>query len=107
MNHENLRLLNRPQSLTMTDWQRCIRCSHVDLQAMVNVLLEHLSHKAVQTRVAVLRWIHHLHNTMPDRLFKYLDRLFPALLKLISDSSDEACSFAFTHFTCRLAGGTT
>ncbi len=77
------------------------RC--IDLSRLVDVLLEHLSHSSVQTRVAVLKWVHHLHTCMPDKVgslftgqtslylqvFKYMDRLFPVLLKIISDTSDE------------------
>lgn len=64
-------------------------CRLVDLASLVDVLLEHLSHRAVQTRVAVLRWIHHLHSNAPERLFKHMDRLFPQLVKMISDAADE------------------
>jgi hypothetical protein len=40
----------------------------IDLSRLVDVLLEHLSHSSVQTRVAVLKWVHHLHACMPDKV---------------------------------------
>lgn len=35
--------------------------AELDLPAVLAVLSSHLSHPAVPTRVAVLKWIHHLH----------------------------------------------
>lgn len=40
----------------------------LDLAPVVEVLLKHLVHTAVPTKVAVLQWIYHLHTKIPDRV---------------------------------------
>lgn len=61
----------------------------LDLMAMVQVLHNNLDFESVLTRVAVLRWIHHLYQKMPSRVFPHMEELFPNLLKLLSDVSDD------------------
>ena len=61
----------------------------LDLSSVVSVLSTHLSHPAVYTRVAVLKWIHHLHQKCPVRMFPLMEELFTRLLRMLSDSSDE------------------
>lgn len=46
-------------------------------------------HTSVQTKVAVLKWIHHLFTNISDKMFHHLDDLFPVLMRTLSDSSDE------------------
>ena len=40
----------------------------LDLAPVVEVLLKHLVHTAVPTKVAALQWIYHLHTKIPDRV---------------------------------------
>lgn len=61
----------------------------VDLNSVIEVLTRNLQNTAVPTKVAVLRWIYHLHLKMGDEMFKYVDETFPVLLKTLSDPSDE------------------
>lgn len=61
----------------------------VDLDSVIEVLTRNLQNTAVPTKVAVLRWIYHLHLKMGDEMFKYVDETFPVLLKTLSDPSDE------------------
>lgn len=61
----------------------------VDLNSVIEVLTRNLQNTAVPTKVAVLRWIYHLHLKMGDQMFKYVDDTFPVLLKTLSDPSDE------------------
>uniref|UniRef100_A0A914W468 Protein VAC14 homolog n=1 Tax=Plectus sambesii TaxID=2011161 RepID=A0A914W468_9BILA len=61
----------------------------LELDSVIDVLKSHLQHETVQTRVAVLKWIHHLHKKMPGKVFPYVERLFPILLTMLSDASDE------------------
>eukprot|EP00795_Rhopilema_esculentum_P001341 gene1341-15741_t len=61
----------------------------LELGPFVEVLTKQLSNKAIQTRVAVLRWVLQLHMKVPNKLFKHIEMLFPALLKTLSDPSDE------------------
>ncbi|KOX70260.1 Protein VAC14 like protein [Melipona quadrifasciata] len=43
----------------------------------------------VQTKVAVLKWIHHLFINIPHKMFNHIENLFPILMKSLSDNSDE------------------
>lgn len=43
----------------------------------------------VATRLAALDWVKLLHTKAADKFAAHLDELFPALLKMLSDSSDE------------------
>ncbi|PSN34186.1 Protein VAC14 [Blattella germanica] len=63
--------------------------TELDLPSLVDVLIKHLPHTSVQTKVAVLRWIYHLHIKVPNKMFRHVDELFPVLLRTLSDSSDE------------------
>lgn len=44
---------------------------------------------SVQTKVAVLKWIHHLFTNIPHKMFNHIENLFPILMKSLSDNSDE------------------
>ncbi|KAJ7365055.1 PtdIns(3,5)P(2) sythesis regulation factor [Desmophyllum pertusum] len=61
----------------------------LDLGPVVNVLTCQLSHKSIQTRIAVLRWVLLLHMKTPNKIFGQIETLFPELLKTLSDPSDE------------------
>lgn len=61
----------------------------LDLPSVVEVLTQHIAHSSVQTKVAVLRWIHHLYIKLPNKMFSYIDILFPALLRTLADPADE------------------
>lgn len=56
---------------------------------MVEVLTKHLMYMSVQTKVAVLKWIHHLFTNIPHEMFNHIENLFPILMKSLSDNSDE------------------
>lgn len=45
--------------------------SSLDLNSVIDVLQKHLNHEAVQTRVSVLKWIYHLHQKMPNKVYKF------------------------------------
>ncbi|XP_076279941.1 protein VAC14 homolog isoform X1 [Lasioglossum baleicum] len=61
----------------------------LDLPSVVEVLTKHLIYISVQTKVAVLKWIHHLFIHIPHKMFYHVDNLFPILMKSLSDNSDE------------------
>lgn len=61
----------------------------LDLSSVVEVLIKHLMHTSVQTKVAVLKWIHHLFTNIPHRMFNHVDEFFPVLMRTLSDSSDD------------------
>jgi len=101
--------------------------SQIDLSRVVDVLTRQLSHKQIHTRIAVLRWVLQLHMKTPNRvnpiyylilklylsryffilftlifilsqLFQHIEQLFPALVKTLSDPSDEVRDFVIFLF---------
>lgn len=62
---------------------------NLDLPSVVEVLTKHLLYLSVQTKVAVLKWIHHLFINIPHQMFNHIEDLFPILMKSLSDTSDE------------------
>ncbi|XP_015918510.1 protein VAC14 homolog [Parasteatoda tepidariorum] len=63
--------------------------NQLDLKSLVIVLTKQIKYDSIQTRIAVLRWIHHLLIQIPDKLFMYVEDIFPVLLQTLSDPSDE------------------
>uniref|UniRef100_A0A915D8J8 Protein VAC14 homolog n=1 Tax=Ditylenchus dipsaci TaxID=166011 RepID=A0A915D8J8_9BILA len=61
----------------------------IPVESIVEVLLVHLRHENASCRVATLNWIRHLHSVQPNSMFGQMDRFFPVLLELLSDSADE------------------
>ncbi len=50
-----------------------------------------LNDMEVPTRIAALQWVLVLHAKRPTQLISHVDELFPALLKTLSDPSEEVC----------------
>ncbi|XP_050464028.1 protein VAC14 homolog [Cataglyphis hispanica] len=69
--------------------QNCSLAESLDLASVVEVLTKHLLYLSVQTKVAVLKWIHHLFINIPHKMFNHIEDLFPILMKSLSDTSDE------------------
>ncbi|CAH1112011.1 unnamed protein product [Psylliodes chrysocephalus] len=64
--------------------------TELDLHSVVNVLSQYLIHNSIQTKVAVLKWIHDLYTKLPTKMGEYIDVLFPALLQTtLVDESDQ------------------
>ncbi|VDN06443.1 unnamed protein product [Thelazia callipaeda] len=61
----------------------------IEYDAVIKVLLKHIKHEFLDTRIAVLNWISKMHLTAPAKLFSYMDRIFPILLSLLSDTCDD------------------
>ncbi|XP_072013786.1 protein VAC14 homolog isoform X2 [Amphiura filiformis] len=60
-----------------------------EIAAMVEVLTRYLNHESMQTRIAVLKWIYHLHMKTPKKIFQHVEEVFPVLISTLSDPSDE------------------
>lgn len=60
-----------------------------DLQATVNVLTLQLIDEHEETRVSALEWLLMLHQKAPRRILSIDDGTFPALLKTLSDPSED------------------
>ncbi|CAG9533351.1 unnamed protein product [Cercopithifilaria johnstoni] len=61
----------------------------IEYDAVIKVLLKHIKYEFRDTRMAVLNWISRMHITAPAKLFSYMDRVFPLLLSLLSDTCDD------------------
>lgn len=63
---------------------------NLNLNEVMNVLAQYLVNSSVNTKVAVLRWIHHLFTEIHDEMSEHANNLSPALLDVLSsDSSDD------------------
>ncbi|XP_044266044.1 protein VAC14 homolog isoform X2 [Tribolium madens] len=63
--------------------------SQLDLQSVVDVLTQYMMHNSIQTKVAVLKWIHDLYTKLPDEMVNHIDVLFPALQRTLADEADQ------------------
>ncbi|RZC41579.1 Vac14 Fig4 bd domain containing protein [Asbolus verrucosus] len=61
----------------------------LDLPSVVDVLTQYIMHNSIQTKVAVLKWIHDLYTKLPDEMVNHIDVLFPALQRTLSDEADQ------------------
>ncbi|XP_055618469.1 protein VAC14 homolog [Toxorhynchites rutilus septentrionalis] len=63
---------------------------YLDLDSVMQVLRQYLIHSSVPTKIATLRWVHHLFTEVHDEMSTHANNLFPLLLRdCLSDSSDE------------------
>ena len=60
-----------------------------ELQEIIQILTTELLSEYQTTRIACLHWIYMLHEKDPVEMNKYITDLLPALLKTVSDTSDE------------------
>nr|XP_023024836.1 protein VAC14 homolog [Leptinotarsa decemlineata] len=63
--------------------------NELNLSSVMDVLTQYLMHSSIQTKVAVLKWIYDLYTKLPNKMVEYIDILFPALQKTLSDESDQ------------------
>ncbi|CAH0550575.1 unnamed protein product [Brassicogethes aeneus] len=61
----------------------------LDLPPVVDVLTQYLMHSSIQTKVAVLKWIHDLYMKFPSQMVNHIDLLFPALQRTLADEADQ------------------
>ncbi|KAF9814389.1 hypothetical protein IEO21_05123 [Rhodonia placenta] len=82
--------LSSPESLLETTADRASEKSEqFDYQATVNALTIQFLSEHEDTRVAALRWLIMLHQKAPKKILAIDDGTFPALLKTLSDPSEE------------------
>lgn len=65
------------------------RLANLDYPAMVNALTLHFLDEKEETRVAAFDWLIMLHRKVPKRILAINDGTFPALLKTLSDPSEQ------------------
>ncbi|OQV15099.1 Protein VAC14-like protein [Hypsibius exemplaris] len=70
----------------------------LDLESIVQVLIDNMTHSSIPTRLAALRWVYSLLDQIPRRTFKSIEKLFPAVLKALEDDSDEVIMAALEDF---------
>ncbi|KDQ15363.1 hypothetical protein BOTBODRAFT_31687 [Botryobasidium botryosum FD-172 SS1] len=64
-----------------------------DYQATVNMLTVQFLSEHEETRVAALKWLIMLHQKAPKKILAMDDGTFPALLKTLSDTSEEVIKY--------------
>ncbi|KRY10651.1 Protein VAC14 -like protein [Trichinella patagoniensis] len=82
--------------MTLVSSEKSDNSSSFELSAMVEVLLPSLNDGEVSSKIAALKWIHYLYEAMSDKFFIYMEELFPCLLRLLSDPSDEVVALDVT-----------
>jgi len=81
--------------------------SPLNLVSVLEVLMKHMEHKsqavkpeslqAQGTRMEALHWLLWLHQQLPRRTYLLVNQLFPSLMKLLSDNSDEVRAHTHTY----------
>lgn len=61
----------------------------IDLRSIMEVLSQYLTHNSMHTKIAVLKWIHHLFTNFPDEMAAHSMNLNNNLLSTLADNSDE------------------
>ncbi|XP_064551155.1 protein VAC14 homolog [Drosophila montana] len=61
----------------------------IDLRSIMEVLSQYLTHNSTHTKIAVLKWIHHLFTNFPNEMSLHANNLNNNLLATLSDNSDE------------------
>ncbi|ESO93069.1 hypothetical protein LOTGIDRAFT_119746 [Lottia gigantea] len=61
----------------------------LEVSSVIKVLKSMLSHDAVQTRVASLKWFNLLLSKTPNKTFRHIDDFFTLLLDTLADPSDD------------------
>lgn len=62
---------------------------NLDLDSVMEVLRQYLANSSVHTKVAALKWVHHLFTEVESEMSQHATSLFPVLLGVLSDNSDE------------------
>ncbi|XP_063441015.1 protein VAC14 homolog [Mytilus trossulus] len=65
------------------------RVIQLDVKNVISVLCHMLENGHFQSKIAVLDWINHLLQKVPNKTFLNMDILFPALLRCLTDESEE------------------
>ncbi|XP_017076904.2 protein VAC14 homolog [Drosophila eugracilis] len=61
----------------------------IDLRSIMDVLSQYLTHNSMHTKIAVLKWIHHLFTNFPNEMSEHASNLNNNLLLTLADNSDE------------------
>ncbi|XP_014237916.1 protein VAC14 homolog [Trichogramma pretiosum] len=68
----------------------------LDLTSIIEVLTKYLTMQqlSVQTKVAILRWLDHLLKNLPKEMQLHVEELFPVLVEVMGDNSEEVVTKA-------------
>ncbi|KAH8347408.1 hypothetical protein KR059_010547 [Drosophila kikkawai] len=61
----------------------------IDLRSIMDVLSQYLTHNSMHTKIAVLKWIHHLFTNFPNEMSVHATNLNNNLMSTLADNSDE------------------
>ena len=59
------------------------------LEAILDVSVDELQHGKTESKIGALNWINLLFTLVPRQMREHIDKIFPTLLKSLSDSNDE------------------
>ncbi|XP_014085882.1 protein VAC14 homolog isoform X1 [Bactrocera oleae] len=80
---------NSIMSLVSSKEHKSKNIEKIDLRSVMEVLSQYLTHNSVHTKIAVLKWIHHLFTHFPNEMSPHASSLGANLLGILSDNSDE------------------
>lgn len=69
---------------------------YLDLASVMKVLQQYLNQGSVETKVAVLKWIHHLFTQAENEMSTHAISLYPVLFETLSNKSDDVVSQGLT-----------
>lgn len=69
VNFALMQLIQKEQQQTDENNKQQVDDDKLDLKSVVDVLTQYIMHNSVQTKVAVLKWIHHLYTQIPSKVF--------------------------------------
>lgn len=86
---ESATLVNKAMLELVSSKDNRSALSSLDLESVMEVLKMYLVHSSVYTKVNSLRWIHHLFSEVQNEMSDHASNLFPVLLNILNDTSDE------------------
>lgn len=88
---EVAKALNHSLMQLVTREERAAEDGPLDFSRIVEVLNRELrrSENSSVIKLAVLRWIHHLHANVPVKVNQHIEEIFPALIKTLVDPAEE------------------
>ncbi|EDW81518.1 uncharacterized protein Dwil_GK12108 [Drosophila willistoni] len=82
VNNSMMQLVSSKELKTQT-------AAKIDLRSIMDVLSQYLTHNSKDTKIAVLKWIHHLFTNFPNEMSEHASNLNNNLMLTLADNSDE------------------
>lgn len=91
LNHSLMQMVTDPNESETIDLSSIVRalCGELSTNSVGSSRGDKCSNTSAATKIAVLKWIHHLYVKVPNRVYQHIDELFPHLLNTLCDPSEE------------------